>query len=64
MKKLLLSLLVISIGFLAFAQDNENNPTQYNSADNLLIQDSKLLIGGYGEVHYNQPLPVLMARGR
>ena len=64
MKKLLRSLLVISIGFLAFAQNNENNPNQYNSADNLLIQDSELLIGGYSEVHYNQPLPVLMARGR
>ena len=49
---------------MAFAQDNENNPNQYNSADNLLNQDSKLLIGGYSEVHYNQPLPVLMARGR
>ena len=48
---------------MAFAQDNENNPNQYNSADNLLIQDSELLIGGYGEVHYNQPLSVLMAGG-
>ncbi|WP_319503613.1 hypothetical protein [uncultured Draconibacterium sp.] len=57
MKKLLLSLLIVSAGLLAFAQDDENNPNKYtNSADNLLIQDSKLLIGGYGEVHYNQPL--------
>ncbi|WP_372647441.1 hypothetical protein [Draconibacterium sp.] len=57
MKKLLLSFLIVSAGLFAFAQDEENNPNQYtNSADNLLIQDSKLLIGGYGEVHYNQPL--------
>ncbi|WP_303917598.1 hypothetical protein [Draconibacterium sediminis] len=57
MKKLLLSFLIVSAGLFAFAQDDENNPNQYtNSADNLLIQDSKLLIGGYGEVHYNQPL--------
>ncbi|WP_320112144.1 hypothetical protein [Draconibacterium orientale] len=57
MKKLLLSFLIVSAGLLAFAQEDENNPNQYtNSADNLLIQDSKLLIGGYGEVHYNQPL--------
>ncbi|WP_319480102.1 hypothetical protein [uncultured Draconibacterium sp.] len=57
MKKPLLSLLIVSAGLFAFAQDDENNPNQYNnSADNLLIQDSKLLIGGYGEVHYNQPL--------
>ncbi len=27
-----------------------------NSADNLLLQDSRLVVGGYGEVHYNQPL--------
>ena len=57
MKKLLLSFLIVSAGLFSFAQDEENNPNQYtNSADNLLIQDSKLLIGGYGEVHYNQPL--------
>ncbi|WP_163326290.1 hypothetical protein [Draconibacterium mangrovi] len=57
MKKLLLSFLIVSAGLFAFAQDDENNLNQYtNSADNLLIQDSKLLIGGYGEVHYNQPL--------
>jgi len=36
-------------------------PTDYtieyeNSADKLLSSDGKLLIGGYGEVHYNQPL--------
>ncbi|WP_297093218.1 hypothetical protein [uncultured Draconibacterium sp.] len=57
MKKLLLSLLLVSAGILAFAQDNDNTLNQYNnSADNLLTQNSKLLIGGYGEVHYNQPL--------
>ncbi|KJF43291.1 hypothetical protein [Draconibacterium sediminis] len=57
MKKLLLSFLIVSAGLFSFAQNEEINPNQYtNSADNLLIQDSKLLIGGYGEVHYNQPL--------
>lgn len=57
MRKLLLSLLLTSAGILAFAQDNDNSPNKYiNSADNLLTQNSKLLVGGYGEVHYNQPL--------
>nr|WP_321355830.1 hypothetical protein [uncultured Draconibacterium sp.] len=57
MRKLLLSLLLTSTGILAFAQDNDNSPNKYiNSADNLLTQNSKLLVGGYGEVHYNQPL--------
>ena len=27
-----------------------------NSADNILSNDSKLVVGGYGEVHYNQPI--------
>ncbi|MFZ4726573.1 MAG: hypothetical protein ACOYMD_14145 [Paludibacter sp.] len=27
-----------------------------NTADNLLSSNGKLIIGGYGEVHYNQPL--------
>ena len=44
-------------GLCAMAQNNDNSPNQYtNSADNLLTQNSKLLVGGYGEVHYNQPL--------
>ncbi|MDF1572768.1 MAG: hypothetical protein P1P82_14260 [Bacteroidales bacterium] len=38
-------------------QDNDSLSNLYNnSADNLLLQDSRLVIGGYGEVHYNQPL--------
>lgn len=57
MKKLLIALMLLSSGLFAFAQDPENTTNHYtNSADNLLLQDSKLLIGGYGEVHYNQPL--------
>ena len=44
-KHLLLALLVGAVSSL-FAQ---------NSTENLLAQDSKLVIGGYGEVHYNQP---------
>ncbi|QIA08741.1 hypothetical protein [Draconibacterium halophilum] len=57
MKKLLIFLMLVSGSLFTFAQDTENNPNQYtNSADNLLSNNSKLLVGGYGEVHYNQPL--------
>ena len=40
------------------AQDVQGgNVNQYNNASmSLLNTDSKLLLGGYGEVHYNQPL--------
>jgi hypothetical protein len=39
------------------AQKPDSTGTQYlNSAETLLRKDGKLLIGGYGEVHYNQPL--------
>lgn len=56
MYKLLLSLFVLlSAG--AFAQNTDNNLNKYNnSADNLLSKDSKLVVGGYGEVHFNQPI--------
>nr|WP_319512381.1 hypothetical protein [uncultured Draconibacterium sp.] len=57
MKKLSIILLLLVGGLCAMAQNNDNSPNQYtNSADNLLTQNSKLLVGGYGEVHYNQPL--------
>ncbi|WP_319589742.1 hypothetical protein [uncultured Draconibacterium sp.] len=57
MKKLSIILMLLVGGLCAMAQNNDNSPNQYtNSADNLLTQNSKLLVGGYGEVHYNQPL--------
>ncbi|WP_321375559.1 hypothetical protein [uncultured Draconibacterium sp.] len=57
MKKLSIILMLLVGGLYAMAQNNDNSPNQYtNSADNLLTQNSKLLVGGYGEVHYNQPL--------
>lgn len=41
----------------AFAQtpDSITNTFQ-NSADKILTTDGRLIIGGYGEVHYNQPV--------
>ncbi len=37
---------------------NKDKQTMFmlNSAENMLVSDSKLNIGGYGEAHYNQPL--------
>ncbi len=43
--------------FFGFAQEKEQLPIEMqNSAEKLIASDGKLTIGGYGEVHYNQPL--------
>lgn len=56
MKNLMLFVFV-AVGFLAHSQNSYDALNQYkNKADELLSQDSKLVVGGYGEVHYNQPL--------
>ena len=56
MKKLfLLSVFAIMV-LNIYAQDSTQYENRYqNTADKLLTTDGKLLIGGYGEVHYNQP---------
>ncbi|MDA3882399.1 MAG: hypothetical protein PF481_03885 [Bacteroidales bacterium] len=55
-KKLLLFVFALS-NVLAFSQSADSTSNQYtNTADNLLSKNSKLVIGGYGEVHYNQPM--------
>lgn len=51
MKKILFALILIHAGFISQAQEIYSN-----IADNLLKSNSKLTIGGYGEVHFNQPL--------
>lgn len=38
-----------------FGQTIENPDLYFNSAERLLQTDGRLAIGGYGEVHYNQP---------
>ncbi|MBK6966323.1 MAG: hypothetical protein IPH20_20985 [Bacteroidales bacterium] len=41
----------------AFAQTTDSITNTYlNGAEKLLTTDGRLVIGGYGEVHYNQPL--------
>lgn len=45
------------IALSSFGQSADSIANLYtNSADNLLLKDNKLVVGGYGEVHYNQPL--------
>ncbi len=57
MKKNLLSIVFAMASILAFSQSKDSIANQYaNTADNLLSKDSKLVVGGYGEVHYNQSL--------
>ena len=57
MKRILFfSALLLSSMFLN-AQTSEQEKTTYqNLADQLLSSKSKLTIGGYGEVHYHQPI--------
>lgn len=60
MKKILILSVVILLVYNTFSQNTNVVQNQYNnSADNLLLKDSKFVLGGYGEVHYNQPLDKL-----
>lgn len=53
MRIVFLSIMIL-MGFLSMAQENTGNLT---SADRLMQKnDKKLMIGGYGQVDYNQPL--------
>jgi len=57
MKRILFSAVILLVAALSQAQTPEQikSPNQ-NLADKLLSSDNKLTIGGYGEVHYHQPL--------
>jgi hypothetical protein len=56
-KRAILIILILINTILLEAQTADTTGTHYlNSAEMLLRKDGKLLIGGYGEVHYNQPL--------
>ncbi len=57
MKKQFLLVVLACANMLAFSQSIDSISNQHkNTADNLLLKDSKLVIGGYGEVHYNQQM--------
>ena len=57
MKRILLSAaIVLSVCLLRAQTTEQTKPAYKNLADKLLSSDNKLTIGGYGEVHYHQPL--------
>ncbi|WP_051536094.1 hypothetical protein [Marinilabilia salmonicolor] len=57
MKRGFLLLMAVMMTVLGYAQGETEETNVYtNAADNLLSNDNKLVVGGYGEVHYNQPL--------
>ncbi len=57
MKRFSLFIIVALGAVFTDAQSADSTSNQYtNSADNLLLKNNKLVVGGYGEVHYNQPL--------
>ncbi len=56
MKGIFLLLSLIAFSFNMFSQDVDNLNVYDNSAERLLKSDGNLTIGGYAEVHYNQPL--------
>ena len=56
MKKITISLGLFILTIITTAQNTDSIKYVFkNSADKLLSSDGKLVIGGYGEVHYNQP---------
>jgi hypothetical protein len=57
MRTILLSLILLIITQISFAQTDSSDSNQYqNIAEKLITSDQNLTIGGYGEVHYNQIL--------
>jgi hypothetical protein len=57
MKRILFSAaMVLSTIFSQAQTPEQTKPSYQNLADKLLSSDNKLTIGGYGEVHYHQPL--------
>ncbi|MGM0626240.1 MAG: hypothetical protein ACQES0_10190 [Bacteroidota bacterium] len=53
-KRVFITAVMMAAGLSLIAQENTNQ--FQNSAEKLLSTNGNLLIGGYGEVHYNQPL--------
>ncbi len=55
-KEFLFSVFTLACG-IVYSQDQDSTSNRRsNIAENLLSSNSKFLVGGYGEVHYNQPL--------
>ena len=57
MKRILIFAGLVTLSILIIAQTTDSQQSDYkSSADKLLEMDRNLTIGGYGEIHYNQPL--------
>lgn len=56
MKRTLLITGLLLIAIILKAQSDSIQYSFQNSADRLITNDRRLTLGGYGEVHYNQPL--------
>lgn len=55
-KKLSIILFLMLMLKISYGQQNDNTNMYKSATDAMLNGDSRLSIGGYGEVHYNQPL--------
>ncbi len=55
MKRMLFTIGVLGLGFSALAQNNTNNDAAVNAAQSLIDSESKLSIGGYAQIDFNQP---------
>lgn len=55
--KLIISLGIFLVSLLSIkAQDTDSTRSQYlNSAELMLKNNSRLNLGGYGEIHFNKP---------
>jgi len=57
MKKKISLLVLVFSSVILIGQNTEQNSNEYtNTATNLMLKDSKLSIGGYAQIDYNQPL--------
>lgn len=55
-KSIILTLFLFAVAILTAQVSDSSSNIYRNTADRLIIKDSRLTIGGYGEVHYNQLL--------
>lgn len=55
MKKILIILFTTALSFASFAQIGMGDTT-VNSVDRLILSDSRITLGGYGEIDFNKPL--------
>lgn len=56
MIRIILIYLFVLLNFAVHAQQDSSSNVYKNTADQLIQTNSRLNLGGYGEVHYNQPL--------